>query len=43
MRNKRKKPYFPFEKIMETCRDVLRDSEQEYADVVSNNAITMDS
>ena len=33
---------FPFEKIMETCRDVLRDSEQEYADVVSNNAITVD-
>ena len=33
---------FPFEKIMETCRDVLRDCEQEYADVVSNNAITVD-
>ena len=33
---------FPFEKIMETCRDVLRDSEQEYADVVSNNVVTVD-
>ena len=33
---------FPFEKIMETCRDVLRDREQEYADVVSNNIVTVD-
>ena len=27
---------------METCRDVPRDREQEYADVVSNNVVTMD-
>jgi len=33
---------FPFEKIMETCRDVLRDREKEYVDVVSNNALTVD-
>ena len=27
---------------METCGDVLRDREQEYADLISNNVVTVD-
>lgn len=33
---------FPFEKIMDTSRDVLRDREQEFEALVSNNAVIVD-